>query len=87
MKESPEETVTSDDLKSSKTGSAQVLRFWICIILYKSNDSTCLVANDEDRIFDDESTLWSLKRDEAALREKQEVVTRSPLNAKPSECL
>lgn len=35
----------------------------------------------EDRVFYDETTLWSLKRDEAALREKQEVVTRSP-----SEC-
>lgn len=35
----------------------------------------------KDRVFYDETTLWSLKRDEAALREKQEVVTRSP-----SEC-
>jgi hypothetical protein len=28
---------------------------------------------------------WSLKRDEAALREKQEVVTRSHLNTKPGQ--
>lgn len=34
---------------------------------------------------DDETTLGSLKRDEAALREKQEVVTRSHLNTKPKQ--
>lgn len=34
---------------------------------------------------DDETILWSLKRDGAALREKQEVVTRSHLNTKPRQ--